>query len=95
MLPTSVFSSFASFRQLMLGLKIMFSPTEVVSMAGPALSFADRPNFDHDLRSATRGFTTSFTTVVRIRLVVLTFLPSSLNRHVTMVLVPSLLVVIC
>ncbi len=74
---------------------MMFSPTEVVSNAGPALSFAERPNFDHDLRSATRGLTVSLWTVVRMRRVVLTFLPSSLNRYVMIVFVPSLLVVIC
>ena len=79
MLPASVFSSFASLRQFVLGLKIMFSPTLVVSDAGPAPSFAERPNFAHCFRSATRGLTTSLWVVNRIRRVVLTFFPSSLS----------------
>jgi hypothetical protein len=58
--------------------------------AGPFPSLADRPNLDQVLRSATRGLTTSRCVVKRIRRVVLTFLPLSSNRHVTMVLVPSL-----
>ena len=94
MLPASVFSSLASLLQFVLGLKMMFSPTDVVSLAGPAPSFCDRPNFDQALRSATRGFTTSLCTVNRIRRVVLTFFPSSLNLQLTIVLVPSLLVVV-
>jgi len=73
---------------------MMFSPTEVVSVAGPAVSFCESPNFAHDLRSATRGLTTSLMVVKRMRRVVFTFLPSSLKRHETMVLVPSLLVVV-
>lgn len=92
--PASVASSLASFLQLELGLKMMFSPTEVVSGAGPALSFSDFPNLAQDLRSATRGFTTSFTSVVRMRRVVLTFFPSSFSLQETVVIVPSLLVVV-
>ena len=69
-------------------------PYEVVSAVGPAASLADNPNLPHCFRSATRGLTTSLCVVNRIRRVVLTFLPSSLNRHVTIVLVPSLLVVV-
>ena len=92
--PASVFSSFASFLQFVLGLKMMFSPTDVVSLAGPAPSFCERPNFDQAFRSATLGFTTSLCTVNLMRRVVLTFLPSSLNLQLTMVLVPSLFVVV-
>lgn len=55
----SVTSSLASLRQLMLGLKMMFSPTEVVSLAGPLPSLAESPNLAHVLRSATRGLTVS------------------------------------
>jgi hypothetical protein len=94
MLPASVFSSFASLRQFVLGLNRIFSPTEVVSLAGPGASLAERPNFDHDLRSATRGLTVSLIVVKRIRRVVFTFFPSSLRRQVTIVLVPSLFVVV-
>ena len=47
-----------------------------------------------ELRSATLGLTTSLCTVNRILRVVLTFLPSSLNLHEAIVLVPSLFVVV-
>lgn len=67
---------------------------EVVSAAGPAPSLAERPNLLQFFRSATRGLTTSLCVVNRIRRVVLTFFPSSLKRHVTIVLVPSLFVVV-
>lgn len=73
-------SSLASLRHVAEGRKIMFSPTEVVSVAGPAPSEADAPNLVHDLRSATRGFTTSRTLVSRIRRVVFTFCPCSFSR---------------
>lgn len=66
----------------------------VYLQAGPAVSFAERPNFDHDFRSATRGLTTSLCVVNRMRRVVFTFLPSSLNLQVIIVLVPSLFVVV-
>lgn len=52
-------SSLASLRQLTLGRKMMFSPTVVVSWAGPAPSFALWPNLLQVLRSATRGLTVS------------------------------------
>lgn len=52
-------SSFWSRRQEAEGRKMMFSPTEVVSGAGPAGSRAERPNFAQVLRSATRGETFS------------------------------------
>lgn len=52
-------SSLASLRQFTLGRKMMFSPTDVVSGAGPAPSLALSPNLPHVLRSATRGFTVS------------------------------------
>lgn len=55
----SLASSLASLRQLMLGRKMMFSPTDVVSVAGPLPSLAESPNLAHVLRSATRGFTVS------------------------------------
>lgn len=55
----SLLSSLASLRQLTLGRKIMFSPTEVVSAAGPAPSLPLRPNLVQVLRSATRGLTFS------------------------------------
>lgn len=74
----SLSSFLASFFQLMLGRKMMFSPTEVVSGAGPWASLALEPNLAHPLRSATRGLTTSLCVMRRIRRVVLTFLPSSL-----------------
>lgn len=74
----SVFSSLASLRQLVLGRKMMFSPTDVVSGTGPAPSLALSPNLAHVLRSATRGFTRSVCVVYRTRRVVLTFWLSSL-----------------
>lgn len=74
----SAVSSLASLRQLMLGRKMMFSPTDVVSGAGPGGSFALRPNLDQVFRSATRGFTVSVWVMNRMRRVVLTFSPSSL-----------------
>lgn len=52
-------SSLASLRQFTLGRKMMFSPTDVVSAAGPAPSLALWPNLPHVLRSATRGLTVS------------------------------------
>lgn len=55
----SLLSSLASLRQLTLGRKMMFSPTDVVSEAGPLPSFALAPNFDHVFLSATRGLTFS------------------------------------
>jgi hypothetical protein len=73
----------------------MFSPTEVVVRSGPAGWPFSAPNFVHSRRSATLGSTYSFLIVVLILRVVLTFLPSSFSRHVTIVLVPSGLEVIC
>lgn len=74
------FSSFwASCFQLAEGRKMMFSPTEVVSPAGPAGSLADRPNLGHCLRWATRGLTTSRWVMRRMRRVVLTVWPLSLR----------------
>ena len=55
----SLASSLASLRQLIDGRKMMFSPTVVVSAAGPDGSLAESPNLAHVLRSATRGLTTS------------------------------------
>lgn len=69
----SFFSSLASLRQFTDGTKMIFSPTLVVSDTGPGESLADKPNFFHFLRSATRGFTTSRRTVFLMRLVVFTF----------------------
>lgn len=69
----------------------MFSPTDVVSGAGPAPSLELRPNLAHVLRSATRGLTVSLCVMYRMRRVVLTFWPSSLMRYEIIVLVPSLL----
>jgi hypothetical protein len=74
----SLLSSFASLRQLTEGRKMMFSPTLVVSVTGPAGSFALAPNLAQALRSATRGLTTSRCVMKRIRRVVLTFWFSSL-----------------
>lgn len=91
----SVFSSLASLRQLVLGRKMMFSPTDVVSATGVRGSFALSPNFAHVLRSATRGFTRSVCVVYRTRRVVFTFWPFSLMWYVMMVLVPSLLLSVC
>src|SRR3569833_2641759 len=53
----SLLSSRASRRQLAEGRKMMFSPTLVVSAAGPASSRALDPNLAHVLRSATRWLT--------------------------------------
>ena len=88
-------SSLSSFFQVMLGLNMMFSPTEVVSKDGPGGWPFSLPNLDHARRSATRGLTFSLTMVVRMRRVVFTLLPSSLKRYDMTVLVPSLLVVTC
>ena len=60
----------------------------------PAASFWDNPNLPQDFLSATLGFTISLTFVNLMRRVVLTFFPSSLNLQVTIVCVPSLLVVV-
>lgn len=68
---------------------MMFSPTEVVSPAGPAGSLAERPNLGHCLRWATRGLTTSRCVMRRMRRVVLTVWPLSLKRYEMTVLVPS------
>jgi hypothetical protein len=65
-------------RQLVEGLKMMFSPTVVVSAAGPAPSFELCPNLAQVLRSATRGLTTSRWVMKRMRRVVLTFWSLSL-----------------
>ncbi len=62
--------------------------------AGPGPSFAESPNLLHCFRSATLGLTISLCVVNRIRRVVLTFFPSSLNLQVIIVLVPSLFVVV-
>ena len=94
-LSFSGFSSLPSFFHVTLGRNMMFSPTLVVSKLGPTAFPFSCPNFAQARRSATRGLTVSLTTVVRIRLVVFTFLPSSLKRYDITVLVPSLFVVIC
>lgn len=86
----SLDSSLASRFQLGDRRKMMFSPTLVVSICGPLGSFSERPNLGRTLRSATRGLTTSRWVTMRMRRVVLTFLPSSSKRYVIVVLVPSL-----
>ena len=94
-LSSSIFfpSSRPSRFQVTLGRKRMFSPTVVVSTEGPGGWPFSRPNFGQALRAATRGLTVSSLTVLRMRRVVLTFLPASLREYETMVRVPSLLVV--
>ena len=51
---------------------MMFSPTVVVLVCGPAGSFLERPNFFHSRRSATAGLTFSMCVTAFVFLVDLT-----------------------